>query len=802
MDENGDEIHINYIGDLAISPPDNVLMVEQDADFVRACNELSNRVKSNTALNLWVRSKNHEAWLRDFTEQIGCACIFEPKTPRLVLSERWNVDLPDWLTDSEVLAHRLLEIEVAPKTRTSFETRFLVHFIGDIFETDTLSNTDLIPIINALVSQDAKALFKERPLLKLCLKAKCTQWSASSGREAWVKEFCKRLQEDIIQVWQWLSLWSGLHGYPGKLLEYVLAPEQIIFVRKIPPDAVNNLSFEPTAREQILNQIELFLTDIQAQINSSKEFQKVLGWTSGKLFKEYQLVSSILKYKQFAPTEADIQEVREKFKSCPGVSEAQLSSLIYLVKPSRPTLLEPEKEWNLTEWIKWTAEEYTPYRNWQLHNGHYDGGLEQTVISFSDWYIREYASIHKDPYFSMTHCLNSISSKESAHEFTVILIIDCLPIFIMEILDKALHNVDLNRHSLNYRFAGLPTTTGYNKAALLSGEWQDKTGNYEALLKARAASDWNGINVIYLNSLKALSEMTVPQEATIAVLNLIDGDELLHSDVESKGTTYEDELSRVFTRMAEAINRIAQEWGGSKENVIVYVMTDHGACRILEEEKRSFDSMVIKKLFANEKHRFATVYDEQVNEVPQNLWEIGYRFKRPFASEKTTFFLPKGHNTVRNVGAVKGYMHGGVTPEEVIVPIASYKLLKAAWKPLGIRFLNLDLAKETGRAKFYIQRIVTLEIEIQNPNATDVHILRSTITSPEADIKNCETITVPSGSVKALQMSCYFKKTALGEKPLEVEISYEIAGEMHTLQLALNSEFKSAVTGGFSLKDL
>jgi hypothetical protein len=465
-------------------------------------------------------------------------------------------------------------------------------------------------------------------------------------------------------------------------------------------------------------------------------------------------------------------------------------------------LLDPDKEWSTAEWVRWTTEEYTPYRAWQVHNDHYDEDLEQTVARFSDWYISEYPSIQKDPDLSLTHCLTDIVATDSEAELTIILLIDCLPLCFVEILDNALRHVDLSRHALNYRFAGLPTITEYNKTDLLRGEWQDKPGNYEALLKTRSASDWNGRTVVYLSNLKAMSEMAAPQEATIAVLNFVDGDELLHSDVESKNTTYEDELHRLFARVAEAVNRLSQEWVGSKEHFSVYVVTDHGACRIMEEEKRSFDSAVVNKLFADEKYRFSAVPEEEADRIPQNLWAIGHRFKRPFVSENTIFFLPRGHNTVRHAGTVKGFMHGGATPEEVIVPTASYKMVKAAWKTLAVRFLNIDLARETGRAKFYVQRVVMLDIELQNPNAAEIHILRATVISPEADLKSCETMTIPAGSVKPLRMSCYFKKAALGEKPLEIEISYEIAGEQHTLPIVLESEFKSAMAGGFSLRDL
>lgn len=296
--------------------------------------------------------------------------------------------------------------------------------------------------------------------------------------------------------------------------------------------------------------------------------------------------------------------------------------------------------------------------------------------------------------------------------------------------------------------------------------------------------------------------MKITQDSTIAILNYIDVDEVLHSDVESKNTTYEDELHRLFTRIAESVQRLSQEWAGPKEHFNVYIITDHGACRILEEEKHSFDSEVVNKLFTNEKHRFAAVAENQLDKIPENLWELGYRFKQPFASENMTYFLPKGHNTVRQAKSVRGHMHGGVTPEEVIVPTVLYKLVKAAWKTPSARFLNLDKVKDTGRVKFYIQRVVTLEIEIQNPNTADISILRASLISPEADLKSCEIIQIPAGSAKTLKMNCYFKKDAVEKNSLEIEIVYEIAGEQHTYPITLESDFKSALSSGFSLKDL
>jgi hypothetical protein len=61
---------------------------------------------------------------------------------------------------------------------------------------------------------------------------------------------------------------------------------------------------------------------------------------------------------------------------------------------------------------------------------------------------------------------------------------------------------------------------------------------------------------------------------------------------------------------------------------------------------------------------------------------------------------------------------------------------------------------------------------------------------------------VAAGQEAVLTLDCYFKKSALDQPRLEIEILYEIAGETHTILVPLASRFKSAMATRFSLKDL
>jgi hypothetical protein len=147
-------------------------------------------------------------------------------------------------------------------------------------------------------------------------------------------------------------------------------------------------------------------------------------------------------------------------------------------------------------------------------------------------------------------------------------------------------------------------------------------------------------------------------------------------------------------------------------------------------------------------------------------------------------------------------MHGGVSPEEVIVPTAIYKLGKVQWKQPAVRFPELKLSGAEGKAKFYIKRVVPIAVELQNLNDTSLEVKRIEVLSPEADVKHVETAEAPPNGSATVKVHCYFNESALDAGEVQLSIHYEIAGETRELQVELKCEFKSAMSGGLNLRDL
>ena len=794
-------IEVSHIRSYDMPLDEDTMLVESDADYVSACHALREKHLGGKQLKIYVRQKYHFDWLKNFMEQTAISCSVTEKTPRLILAETWNVIVPDWLDDDTVTDQSLLSLPVETEHAARFEERMLAHFLGPSFYAEQLEATNLSEIVSALNRPELDGYFNSYPALRRCLEERMKAWETRS-KKTWVKKICAELFEYPERIWKELTLWLLLAGYPEKLLEYVLPVERILLVKTVPLDALNDLAIHPVSREQASTQIEIFFRETARSVKSSSEFAGLLKCTSGRLPGEFQNVLELLSHNRFDASRADIAEVQSKFRSCPGVSSGRMAALERFVKPGQPTLPTGDLSWEVDQWKKWVVEEYIPYRHWQTLNGHYDAELESAVQLFSDWYLRAYDTVHQDVEKSLAHLLSSWENRLKKDALSLILLVDSIPVTYWALLQGALTKAGFHRHELSYRFVPLPSHTENVKPALLSGSWHTNKEGYESILKARAEKDWGGKEVIYLPNLKALSSLVAPTGNCVVLLNFLASDEVLHSDVELKDTTYEEELHRLFLRLADSAKRLFEGWQGSSEAFSVYVITDHGASRILEDEKKSLDSKVVSKLFPDERYRFSAISKPEADKIPQNLWDLGYRFSPPFSDEDTVYFIPRGHNTVKRQATEKGYVHGGATPEEVIVPAAIFKPVKPAWKSLAVRFPDLKIDSDTGKASFYIQRVISIKIQVQNPNSEPVRILQVDILSPDTDIKACTTPHIGGNQYGVIQIDCYFNKMALKSEELAVQFTYEIAGDEYTKDISLAAEYKSAVTGGFSLKEL
>ena len=630
-------ISVEFIGNYDLVSPADTVLLDTDSDYVKGCHALG----AGFVQRVWVSHRNHFRWLEAFCSRTGITANFAEKTPRSLLADAWKVSLPPWLTDEIVMEEDLLQCEILADGLSTFIDVVLSLFLGESLTAADLGQSQVCGIVSSIASQENWNVASDRSLIKNCLQDKCHEWK-KRARSNWEANFADALMEDPQGLWRDLSILAVLRGYPEKLMEYLLGKERVEAFRALPVEALIKIPLQSAALELATAQIEVFFHDVAPGMTKREHLLSLIGCLSGRLFREFQLLEQTLERAQFNLSLEDMEAIRRIFNDCQGVSASRLAALKRFMKPARPECTSTASSWGTSDWLKW-SKEYLPFRQWQSVTGTSDSEVERMVQGFSDWYVKEYASVHQNGSLSLVHVMTGWQSSILKDELSVIVVADCVPVDFWDNLKTCLSRSGFRLHEEDYRFAPLPTETAVSKPMMIAGQWDLISKPYDILLQTRSKTDWGGRSVRYCGDLKELAAYQLDREPIILLLNFLPPDELLHGDVSQINSTYEEEANRVFARLAESLREVVEKWPGPKDRVGLYVATDHGATKILAIETKSLESKVVTKLFSSPKYRFAEVPDTEAANIPENFgsWVIALNNRLlinrpPISSPKVT----------------------------------------------------------------------------------------------------------------------------------------------------------------------
>jgi hypothetical protein len=791
----GTTIKLNFVGNLPGESGGDAIVVASDAEYCQASEILRGR-NPDGIQSILVRNEHHFAWLKAQSELFGYvrdeSVIISRTTPRILLGERWDLEIPDWLTDQLILENDLLQMDL-PDGATSVAGGLLAPVLGHL--PDKVSARAFSLLAEKLSSPETADQLAQ-PVLMAAWVSVLHGWEAL-GAPAWLPGFCDRLRKNPKKLWMDLSAWRLLCRYPESALDYALDPAAAAWVRTLPDDAANSMSLNPEGRALALDQISQLLATERSAIPTRQRFENLLTAVSGELAEEFDALESMLEKAAFDATQDDVTNVRRRFSQRAAVPETRLDRLALVVPPPVPSggvTLDSDAP----TWRRWALNEYLPYRWWQIQKRVVNPVVEESVACFSQWYCDNYAVVHSDPSNSSIQILGRWRDEILRDRVSLILLVDNLPWFFWGMFEKALGKSGLHRHASGYSFAPLPSHTAVCKPQLVSGK-PDATGSdYLKLLRSRSEDEWQGRNVHYLMGVDQLASLPVSGDPYVALLNYLAADEALHRDAAAEGSSWTEQLTLLFGNLAKAVGDYAKQVSEAGQDFGLYVVTDHGATMILPEERKAADAQLTKKLFPNEKHRSATLAPDEVQQVPANLWSLGHRLES-FMGD-TTHFIPRGHNTVAAAGPRLTFSHGGATPEEVLVPSGLFRIYSANWATPRVRFVDLDMA--AGRARFYIKRIVMLTFEVQNPNSDACRLEGIEIAPKVGEIRHFDSLLIPAKGTAQGAVSLYFSDSALNTEKLTLSFDLRIGQDALPYLIELPVAITSATTSGIDLKNL
>jgi hypothetical protein len=787
-------LSINFVGELPGKSSGDTFVISSEADYVKVSGLLRENLAEEYGA-IWVRREHHFKWLDVQAEQCGLkvrrSMTFARTTPRSLLHERWGLEIPEWLTDAMILHVGLLETSL-PAGATDVATALLNPQFGHLTVSFPANRAGFLA---EKASEPAISELLATPVLAAAWNALLSRWDLESA-QPWVKPFCERLTAEPKKLWSDLTTWRLLSLYPSSALDYALDPSAAAFVRSVPLDSVREMAMSPEGRRLALDQIEQIFETTKTGIVTHTKFRSLLDSASGELVEEFTGIESLLGNVGFDVAPADLAEIKRHFHACPGVSSARLSRLKLYVRPQKPDV--ETASYDAASWVRWSQEQYFPYRWWQIERRTADAEVERSVAMFSDWYCRNFPQVHSDAALSAVQTLSRWRERILSDRVSLILLVDNLPWFFWELLEKALAGAGLHRHESGATFVPLPSHTAVCKPLIVAGRADATGSDYLKMLTARSAEEWNSRQVRYLGGVDQLASLKPGPEPCVILLNYLAADEALHSDAEASGSSWSDQLDLLYGNLAQAVGDFARRVSASVPDIGIYVLTDHGSTFVLPEERLAADAQLSKKLFPNEKHRSATLTEAEANEIPENFWTLGYRFVSPFTAG--VHFIPRGHNTVASPGARPIFCHGGATPEEIIVPHGVFRLYPANWTAPRLRFLGLDLS--AGHARFYIKRIVPLAIEIQNANSEELRLESIALIPGVAEVRAFDAVATAPKSTQTASVSLYFSNEATNVSAITFNLSFRIGQDLISQKIELPVKITSAASGGVDLKNL
>jgi len=774
-----------------IGRKEEALVVHSVSDYVDTCLQIVHSIHNKVTLNVLVRDSTCFKWLSRLKEQYGTQCIeIQENSPREAIKRQWHLEhLPDDVTDRAILEANLFESKITPKEGESFENIILENFFNGLLTYPELPIGKLVELLKDLVNGKWKDNRKITLIFRQYEK-RLDEWSGKR-KEKEFKEVIEGLRNDPELLQQQLMNYKVVKNYPSELGERVLGVKYDIF-RRLPLD-LNDLMIDRSNVERAIHEIEIFLSN-EIDVKTPDDLEILLTILSGALSIEFDAVRKTIYNLGNAITKELIEKVRDKFSMIYDQISTDLKELDLLIPPIKPS--EPQDSWNAEEWMKWAIHEYLPYQFWLEERNEYDEEIASYSEKFGDWFFKNFIEL-KTSFPRVLHKVvpdicHEIRNKE---EISLFLMIDNFNFKYFNELCTLLSRHGFFCKEPQAYFSMIPTETIVCKKSLFSGEPEIRNlGNktYEQIIQEAWSGFVGSKKFEFLPHLGALNENR-KAEHDVYFLNYRSIDELFHKDEDELGKPHREEIWHMLKTLVNSAINFGKRLG-IEYKLSIYICSDHGSTKIQPCVLNPIDRKYYETKSEDKHHRFVTLSDMQMENLPSHVESNCYVLRKEEYGLLENILIAKGYSRFKKTNG-KFYVHGGLSPEEVIVPFAVFSKIMAEPKEI---LVNL------GQNTFRYSVKSTILFNLGNVN--DYEISNVEIAVKNSNIE-CEYIKIKQIKAKeknSIEMTARFKKTISREERenLMVSIKYDFLGKAYTNNINFRILMKAIIEEKTNLDDI
>lgn len=750
-----------------LSAKPQVKTVESIADYVPACLLIRQtlRAKQKTKLELLVHHKTVGAWLREWLKPYGSDLVqVKAYTACDALEDRWGIQIP-LEYEREIVRSGLLDINVTPREGQSFENVVLESFYHDFFAYPSFPSSQFARLLNQ-VDASRWTTNSKRPLVARIFHQRLDQWSKKETNEA-RKELINRLSRDISSLRQSFATYKVLRDYPSSFAAKVMGDSLDLF-RKANIDPTR-LTLEDIDLGSVVTEIEYYLNQQRSAITDPEAFYILLNQMSGYLLVEFNFIDKFLRNKADWLTTDLMRQIERRFaplRQGLGSRFARLRNLIVVNAPP-----EPDLTWGPTAWLLWAVNQYMPHHRWLELQRRYDETSANNAAAFADWFYENFVDLkHGSPEnFAFSALYRDRQSFVDNNKIALVILLDNFNYVFFSDLKRIFNQHDVSLASEQPVFSLPPSATEVGKASLVAvtGDLTNiHTKDYGKLV----SDVWNKIleknekSAEYLSSIGELQNLTECKH-DLYFLNYLPVDEALHESSMKIGMDHSERVLGLLETLVESIVEFAHRFSIEKQ-LVVYVISDHGSTRISKDVVNVLDKKFYKYIADLQHHRYVTLSKEQLDAIPQSVQAQCYIIDREKFKTNANYLAARRY--YRFVDTDEDfYVHGGLTPEEIIVPFARF-----IFQPLSVIVPTLRLLNNQFR--YSIKSI--LEFELGNPNDFPLENLGIRLIDIEAEEAFVDTLPAKNNTQIAFQ-AIFRKELKTGNnRDISVLIQYDCQG--------------------------
>ena len=731
------------LGLIPVDAPD-ALVLSEIKDYVPGYDRILNAIEDGIDLTVYVRNTNIEHWLKNMASRYSHG-KFEFKTmdARSYLEQKWETSIPEYVSNEDTVASGIMEADITPRKGDSFENIILEHFFDHAFTTTVFSTAKIVEIVNSYEKAVWEKHF-ETNLAYTVYQKRLNEWrrKVKSQDELAIIDM---VESDIPALKKGLIHYKILRHYKEIGLNILGKLYNILSALK--PN-LHDLEFEEKEIPTVIQQIEYYLNELE-EPDSIESFSTYIKNLSGILTLEFDKVESILKKRPDLVTPRTTGELKVIFHPIRNRIGKRLQKIDSLMKPEEPS--EPDLSWSFDEMMEWATRIYLPYFVWADKNEKIDEQLLEISDRYAQWLYSNWESLRGNSKRIVYNILpNYYDDFKSSDKKNLMIIIDNLGWRYAAFLKDCFQNSGYGLIQMKPYISMLPSSTEISKKCLLAGSPTyneiDNT-RYTAIVEKGWVPFFEDSTFHYVSNYKKLEQISNVEHQTY-VVNYLPIDPALHKKESELGIPHDEHVKTLLSHLIQSIFEFIEKHN-LQDDITIHITSDHGSTKIPKTLNNGIDIGDFKKLgFEEISSRYATAGTELFNSLPDNLKEDCFFLqKETFGTNHNYLCARRGNRFSPTDGS--HYVHGGLSPEETIVPYLQFRKIIAP-----IKHLTIQLKQTT-----YRYRLETVTFEIANPNeypAEDitVEIINSNIESKPYTLDWLEAKRKVSAS-----MQMRFKKT-------------------------------------------